>query len=543
MPIPQSPFHLATTLAATVLALLSAGCGRRENAVIEGNRTQTLHIGTGGEPSELDPHLINSPPDFRIIHAFFEGLTRSDPVTLEVKPGVAERWQISPDGRTYTFHLRTNARWSNGDPVTADDFLASCRRALSPALGSQYTVLMTAVRGAEDFSAGRLKDFAAVGFAAPDPRTFVITLARPTPYFLALLTGNPIWYPIHRATVEKHGRLDERGTGWTRPERFVGNGPFVLKEWRPNQHIVAAKSATYWDAARVRLNAVHFHAIDNVDAEERAFRSGQLHITRSTPITRVAAYRAESPSPLVLSPLLVVRFINVNTARPALRDPRVRRALALTIDRRRISERVLSGTEGPGFAIVPAGMPGYRSATPVPEDAGAARELLAAAGYPGGRGFPKLTLARESRSVLEMAEAIQETWRTQLGIEVTLQESESRTHWSNLQVKEYDLAIGGWVADYPDASSILDLFTSGGGWNFTGWADPAYDALLAAAAGELDPARRLETLQRAESRLLEAAPVIPLTFGYDRTLVHPSVRDWHANVLDRADYITPWLAP
>lgn len=526
-----------------LLALLGPGCGRRTTPVSEGNRSQTLHVGTGGEPSELDPHLINAPPDYRVIHAFFEGLTRLDPVKIEPRPAVAERWEISTDGLTFTFHLRANARWSNGDPVTADDFVFSFRRALSPALGSQYTMLFNAVAGAEAFAAGKLTDFSQVGFSAPDPRTLVIRLARPTPYFLALITGNPVWFPVHRATIERSGKIDQRGTGWTRPDRFVGNGAFVLKEWRPNQRIIAAKSPTYWDAANVRLNAVHFHPIDNAEAEERAFRAGQLHVTRGVPQSRVGAYRAEKSPLLAITPELNVRFINANTKRPPLDDARVRRALSLALDRTRYCERILNGTEGPAFNCVPSGMPGYEKSSAVfTEDAAKARSLLAEAGFPGGKGFPKLTLGLATGG-LELAEALQESWRTVLSIDVILQTSESRQHWSNLQLKQYDLSIGGWIADYPDASTFLDLFVSDGGWNFTHWSDRSYDALLTASAAELDPARRRETLQQAEARLLEQMPIIPLTFSRTRTLIQPSVRDWPLNVLDRPDFKSTWLAP
>lgn len=543
LPPMRRPRWFLVAAVGLLIGSLFTSCSRHQTAVAEGNRTQTLHVGIDGEPSELDPHVINAPPDFQIVYAFFEGLVRGDPHTLEPRPGVAERWDISPDGLTYTFHLRKTARWSNSDPLTAEDFLFSFRRALSPALGSQYTLLFNSVRGAEAFAAGKLTDFAQVGFAAPDAHTLVVTLAQPTPYFLALVADNPIWFPVHRATIEQRGRFDQRGTGWTRPASFVGNGPFVLKEWRPNQIIVAEKSATYWDAAAVRLRAVHFYPIDNRDTEERAFRAGQLHVTGLLPIARVAAYRAENPPRLFDVPQLNVYFINLNTARPPLNDARVRRALSLALDRRRYSERIKSGTETAAFNLVPVGMPGYAPATTLTEDEAAARELLAAVGFPRGAGFPKLVLSQPVGGTVEIAQAIQESWRTKLGLEVTIQQSESRTHWSNLQLKQYDLAIGGWSADYADASTHLDLFVSGGGWNFTSWGDPRYDALIASAAGERDAARRLEELQQAETLLLEAMPVIPLSFSRNLRLIQPTVRDWPKNSLNHPDYKTTWLAP
>lgn len=546
------PFTLRTSFLLAALAILSA-CSRRDAPAPSSSSSspsssastnaQTLHVGIGGEPGELDPHIINAPPDYQAINAFFEGLTMNDPVTLGPRPAVAERWDVSADGLTYTFHLRPNARWSNGDAFTSADFVYSFRRALSPGLGSQYTLLFNPVRGAADYAAGKLTDFSAVGFTAPDPRTLVVTLTRPTPYFLSLVTGNPVWFPVHRATIERHGKIDQRGTAWTRPERIVSNGPFVLKEWRPNQKLVGEKSPTYWNAASVRLAAVHLHAIDSPDTEERAFRTGQLHVTRDIPITRFRAYRAEKSPLLHLTPLLTSNFINVNTARPALADARVRRALSLALDRTAYADRVQAGAIAPAYTIIPPGLAGYRTPVPLTEDRAAAQRLLAEAGFPGGRGFPKLTLARAANASVELSEAVQASWRTVLGIDVALLVTESRTHWANLQLKHYDLAIGGWSADYPDASTFLDLFAKDSGWNFTHWSDSRYDALLAASSAELDPARRLTQLQQCEALLLEALPVIPFNFPVRRVLLQPSVRDWPLNALDRPDFTAPTLAP
>jgi oligopeptide transport system substrate-binding protein len=323
----------------------------------------------------------------------------------------------------------------------------------------------------------------------------------------------------------------------------VSNGPFILKEWRPNQKLVGEKSATYWNAASVRLAAVHLHAIDSPDTEERAFRTGQLHVTRDIPITRFRAYRAEKSPLLHLTPLLTINFINVNTARPALADVRVRRALSLALDRTAYAERVQAGAVAPAFALIPPGLAGYRTPAPLTEDRASAQLLLAEAGFPGGRGFPKFTLARPANATTEVYEAIQASWRTVLGIDVELVVAESRTHWSNLQLKQYDLAYGGWSADYPDPSTILDLFAQDSGWNFTGWTDPRYDALLADSSSDLNPATRLAKLQQCEALLLETLPVIPFNFPLRRVLLQPTVRHWTLNALDRPDYAATTLAP
>jgi oligopeptide transport system substrate-binding protein len=536
---------LATSTATLFSACLVflAACSRREPATAAADRAQAFHLGLGGEPGELDPHVIIAPPDYQAVQAFFEGLTRNDPVAFTPSPAVAERWDVSPDGLTYTFHLRASARWSNGDPITAADFLYSFRRALSPALGSIYTFLYKPVRGAADYAAGKLTDFSSVGFAAPDPLTLVVSLARPTPYFLAMITGNPIWFPVHRPTIERYGKIDQRGTAWTRPERIVSNGPFALKSWQPNQRLDGEKSPTYWNAAQVRLATIHFHAIDSKDAEERAFRAGQLHLTRDVPASRFRTYREERSPRLIVAPQLTVNFINVNTARPVLADPRVRRALSLALDRTRYSERVGAGSSTAAFHLVPVGLPGYTPSTRLTENAAEAQALLAAAGFPGGRGFPRFTLSRTSLAAVELSEAMQASWRTILGIDVELAAAEPRTHWSNLERKQYDLGLGGWGADYPDASTFLDLFVTGGGYNFTGWGDPAYDSLLAASSSDLDPANRLAKLQKCEALFLDALPVIPFEFARSKRLQQASVRCWHDSPFDQPDYTTVWLAP
>ncbi len=536
---PAATSWCLATLACMTLAV--AGCSRHATAVDEGNRTQTLHFGNVGEPSELDPHIINAAPDYQIITALFEGLLNADPATMAPRPGVAETWDVSPDGLTYTFHLRTNAKWSNGDPITADDFLYSFRRALSPALASQYTFLFHAVRGADEFSSGKLADFSQVGFSAPDPRTLVVRLARVTPYFLGIVSANAIWYPVHRATIERLGRIDQRGTGWTRPENFVGNGPFVLKEWRPNQVIVAEKSPTYWDAAHVSLHAVYFHAIDSPDTQEVAFRSGQLHVTTGVPAAKATAYLKDHSALLLRTPILSTTFITVNVAHPPLNDQRIRLALALAFDRAQIASRINPARMAPAYSIVPEGMPGYQPYVRMKEDPAAARALFAEAGFPAGKGFPTLELSCETGASLELVQAIQEAWRTNLGIHVSIARRESRTHWETLHLKQYDLAISAWSADYPDPSSFLELWRGNGGWNFTNWADPHYDELLDTAASETDPAMRLKRLQVVESRLTNEMPVIPVSYDRDVRLVQPSVHNWATNPLQRPDYKAVWL--
>ncbi|MBD3346058.1 MAG: peptide ABC transporter substrate-binding protein, partial [Chitinivibrionales bacterium] len=278
-----------------VSALLCiAGCGRRETAVQKGITEQVLHLGNGAEPQDLDPHIVTGVPEHNIIAALMEGLVAEDPEDLHPIPGAAERWEISEDRCTYTFHLRKNGRWSNGDPVTSHDYLYSFKRILSPALGSEYSYMLYCMKNAEKFNKGEVDDFSQVGASTPDSHTLVITLNNPTPYFLSLLTHYS-WYAVHPGTIEKHGEIDRRGSRWTRAENYVGNGPFVLKQWDVNRVIIVEKSPTYWDAENVRLNKIHFHPIESEQTEERAFRSGQLHVTNSVPTQKIEHYKENEP--------------------------------------------------------------------------------------------------------------------------------------------------------------------------------------------------------------------------------------------------------
>src|SRR6185369_16527837 len=231
-----------------------------------------------------DPQTVSGAPEHRLIQALFEGLVSEDP-QLNVIPGVAEKWEISGDGLVYTFHLRADAKWSNGDPVTADDFLQSYRRMLTPALAAEYSYMLWHVVGAEDFNKGKLTDFTQTGFKAPDARTLQLTLRQPTPFLLHAM-NHQAWYPVPIATVKKFGGFDKKSTAWTRPENFVGNGPFVMKSWRPAQLIVGERSPTYWDRAHVKLDEIDFLPIKLAETEERMFRAGQLDITYEIPLTK-----------------------------------------------------------------------------------------------------------------------------------------------------------------------------------------------------------------------------------------------------------------
>ena len=524
-----------------ILVVLLASCGGHETNVQQGDRDQVLHRGIGPELPDLDPHLATGISEYNVLSALLEGLVSEDPVDLHPVPGVAKSWETSPDGLVYLFHLRADARWSDGAPVTAADFIASFRRVLTPAFGARYATMLYPVLNAEAFHLGRLADFGAVGFAAPDERTLRITLERPTPYFLSLLS-HPAWLPVPVANLARYGAIDGPGNPWARPGRFVGNGPFVLKTWQRNQVIIVEKSRTYWDAATVRLNAIHFYPIDSLDAEERAFRAGQLHLTEAMPPAKIDAYRQSRSTFLRIDPYLGTYFYRFNLHQPFLNDPRVRRALAMAVDRQAIVDHVLRGGQVPATAFTPPGMRGYSPPAGIPTDFAAARRLLADAGYPGGRGLPPFELLfNSSEGHRVIAEAIQEMWRRELGIDVRLVNQELKSTQDARQTGSFQILRSVWIADYADPMSFLDIWRSDSGNSFTGWSNADYDRLLDQAAHTANIADRNAIMRQAETILLDAAPIIPVYYYSHIFLIQPSVHGWYPTLLDHHPYKHVWL--
>ena len=522
-------------LLATAVAIL-AGCGSRETAVERGNREGVLHRGIGADLPVLDPHLANGVSDYTVLSALLEGLVSEDPVTLAPAPGVAESWTVSDDGLTYTFTLRVDARWTNGDPVTASDFIRSWRRALSPALAADYAYLLHIVESARAFNEGVLADFPQVGFSAPDSRTVRIKLAHPAAHFLSML-NNPVWFPVHMDTVERLGTADDRANPWARAENFVGNGPFKLREVRSGQRVVVERDPGYWDVATVKLREIHFHAIESLDAEERAFRAGQLHVTEALPVAKVRHYRESQPELLRIDPYLGTYFYRLNTARPPLDDARVRRALALAVDRLAIVTRILGGGQLPATSFTPRGAGSYAPPELVRTDFAAARALLVEAGFAGGAGLPRIEiLYNTSESHRLIAEAIQEMWHRELGIDVALANQDFKVTLDARRTGNYQVLRSVWIGDFVDASTFLGVFTSASGNNHTGWTDPAYDQLVESATRTAASPERDAMFLEAETLLLEAMPVIPIYHYTHVFLIQPSVKGWHSTLLDRHPY-------
>jgi oligopeptide transport system substrate-binding protein len=524
--------------------VLLGACAKRETTVAHGNRAGVLHVGNGAEVQSLDPHLAGGSVDHNVLSSLFEGLVTLDEETMQPRPGAAERWELSPDGLVYTFHLRAGARWSNGDPLTARDFLYSFRRALTPTLGSEYKDALFPVKNAEAFAHGRLTDFSAVGFRVRDDTTLEIALERPTAYFLTVLRAN-VCFPVHAASVERGGaRFDDRTAKWTRGAPLVGNGPFRFREWKDHQHILVEKNPDYWDAAKVRLNQIYFYPSESTQNQELAFRAGQLHTTWDVPLSKIEAYKKDAPALLRVEPYIESYFFRFNTKHRLFSDVRLRRALALAIDREAIVKNVLRGGQTVATALTPVGLAGYVPPPAVTHDVATAKRLLAEAGYPDGKGLPAIELTTISSEINQrIAEAVQQMWRRDLGIEVQITQKEFKVLLDAFDTLDYTIARGRWIGEYPDPLTYLSIFTTSNGVNGTGFSDPVYDGMIEAAAREPTAATRLAALQRAEIYLLDKMPIAPLYWGSRTTLVATSVHGWKNSPLGFHNYKDVWLEP
>jgi oligopeptide transport system substrate-binding protein len=520
-----------------------SGCSKRETTVERGNREGVLHLSVGYEPADLDPHTGAGTAEAKIIQALFEPLVSYEPGTLAPVPALAESWEISADGLTYTFHLRAGALWSNHDPITAQDCVDSWHRILTPSLGAEYAYFLFILRGAEAFAKGDTTDFSTVGANARDAHTLIVTLAHPAPYFLQILLNSP-WRPVNVRSIAAVGDLYRRGTRWTRPGVLVSSGPFVLKEWTLNQRVVVEKSPTYWDRAHVRLNAIYFYPFDNSDAEERAFRAGQLHLTNTLPLSKIPALEREKSPLLRIDPLLETDFFRLNVRRPPLDDVRLRRALSLAIDRNTLTNKLLPGGRQPATTFVPPFLVGYTPPRGPAFDPVAARQLLVEAGHAGGAGLPSFEILSDNSAILRLVgEAIQQMWQRELGLDIRLVNQERKTVVANRRSGDYQIVLSTWTADYLDATTFLDMWRSDSGNNQTGWFDPAYDALSNHANTLADPTARAAVLAQSESLVLEAAPIIPVYFNTHVYLLQPAVKGWQPTPMDHTDYRYVSLKP
>lgn len=479
------------------------------------------------EITSLDPAIATAIPEGRIIMAVFEGLTTLHPRTLEPLPGAAQSWEVSDDGLLWTFHIRPGLRWSDGSPLTAHDFVYSWTRFLEPETAAAYSYLLWNVEGREEFLAGSGRQKSLTGLAAPDDLTFEVRLDTACAYFVNLVSFFPLC-PVSRTCIERFGPRD-----WIKPENLVSNGPFRIIERRLKDRIRLEKNPLYWDRDNVPTRTIDALAVDSPTTALNLYLTGDADWINVVPPIAIPAL--ETRPDFSTAPNLGTNFLRFNTTRAILGDRRIRRAIHLAIDKQELVDGVLKGGQIPAESFVPPGIPDYEPFRIETYDPKRARELLAAAGFPGGEGFPEYSiLYSTSETNRDLAEVIALQLKRNLGIRLHPASQERKVYFLSQNTLDYDLCLCSWLGDYLDASTFLEVFASKSEIdnNRTGWGHEEYDRLLARAAAELDPPRRAALLASAEEILLREMPIAILYF---RTTTNLFNRDWEGyydNVLD-----------
>jgi len=480
------------------------GCARREPPA-------DLTIINDVEPESLDPAIIVAQADMRVVTALFEGLTRLEPVGARAVPGLAARWEISPDEKIYTFHLRTNLLWSTGEPITSADVVYSWLRMLNPATASDYAGQLYYVKNAEEFNTGKIQDASQVGVQALDPFTVRVELIHPTLFFLDIC-AMPLTCVVPRQAIEKYGDR------WLRAKPLPVSGAYELVAWRLNDKIRLKKNPRYWDAANTRSEIIDILPVGSPNTALNLYEHGQVDIVWDkelipSELLDVLLRRPDFHSFTYLGNY----FVRVNVTRKPFDDPRVRQALALAIDKERIVKKITKAGEVPTSGFVPPGTANYHSVDGLGHDPERARQLLAAAGYPGGKGFPRFeylfnAAAGGGGKIHEdIAIELQQMWRNELGIQMELRQVETQVFWGMQSRRDYSLCRSSWIGDYNDANTFLGMFITGDGNNETGWSNARYDELIHAANEETDPLRREKLFQQAETILVrDELPILPL---------------------------------
>ena len=516
---------------------LLMGCGQQKRREIDVARENgILLVGVGPDPDGLDPQCVAGVTEQNILRALFEGLVKPDPKTLMPVPGAAASWSVNDEATVYLFSLRKNARWSNGDFVTAHDFVFSFQRLLTQSIGAPCVNSFFCIKNAQKFYHGEI-DFTEVGVKALSDNLLEISLERPTPYFLSLLM-QPSAYPLHQKTLQNYGGAFTRNPLWTQADHMVSNGPFRLKKWQTAKSIEVVKNEYYWNSSQVALSGIVFRPICDAATEERAFRSGQLHITEIVPYTKIKEYYKRDQSPLKIHSYLGTFYYIFNTQIYPLNDVRIRKALSLALCRDSLMGNDLFHLKHKStFQLVPEGCNGFHCLSPLKEDVVEARKLLAEAGFPEGKNFPKLTLMfNTSEGQIYLASAIQEMWKKVLNINIELINIEWKVYLQRRREKNFEIARGGWIGEYNDPTTFLSLWHRDSPNNFTYWHNDAFDRYMQLAGEAREVQQRMYYLEQAEAIVLNELPLLPIHASATSHLVHKSVKNWFPNLLDLHPY-------
>jgi oligopeptide transport system substrate-binding protein len=521
---------ILVALAAAAAALTACSNSGSDSGALPPD-APVLNRALSTEPESLDPQKSRSVQAADVLRDIGEGLVSYD-ASGEMVPATAQSWEISADGLTYTFRIRPGARWSNGDPVTATDFVFGLRRLVDPATAAFYAAELGNVVNAADIVAGKLEP-GELGVSAKDERTLVISLVRPTPYLLSLLT-HPSTFPVHRGSIEQHG------DAFARAGNLVSNGAYVLADWEPGAIIELHRNPHYWNDTETSIDVVRHHVVTQEVAEFNRYRAGELHITSTVPPDNFDRIRAEYADQLRIAPTLGVYYYGFNMTRPPFADnPELRQALSMAIDREVLVEAIIGRGEAPAYSWVPPGIANYEPVQ-LPyadlsqqERNAIAQSLYRKAGYSEENPLRFELRYNTSDTQQRIALAVQAMWRNVLGAEAQTVNVEFQVLLDQMREREVtEVFRSSWFGDYNDANTFLAIMQGDSAANMPGYSNAEYDELMRSAGEQLDLDRRRLYLEEAERVLLANHVVIPLYFYVSKHLVKPEVEGWQDNILN-----------
>jgi oligopeptide transport system substrate-binding protein len=537
MKITRRSLTAATAAIALSLGLVSCGGGGGGS---NADKTRTLHIGNTAEPLSLDPHQASGTWENRIIGDMLIGLTTDDPQGRPI-PGMATEWTTSADGLVWTFKLR-DAKWSDGVPVTANDFVYAWQRIMTSTPPAKYASLLYVIRNAEKIYDGRIKDVTQLGVKAIDDKTLVVTLEYPAPYLPGLLTHYTA-FPIPKHVVEKVGN------DWIKAENFVGNGPFKLEQWKPGDFVHVVRNTNYWDNANVCLNQIYYYPTTDETAAERRVRTGSLDVNTNFLGARLEEINKNLPGYARVHGYTGLTYFIFNMRKPMFQDARVREALSMAIDREFIVKEILKAGQQPAYSLVPPGISQYESGKahvnfqgqPLEARLLRAKALLEEAGYGPNKPFKFTYSFRGTGDNPRVAPVVQQNWaKIAPWVEVQILGSDTQIAYEKLRNGDFDVGDAGWISDFNDAKNFNFLLqTSTNQLNYGRYSNPEYDRLMEAANVEKDANKRAKLMLAAEAIMLGEHGIMPMWFLTNRNLVSPRVTGWVDNATDihRARYL------
>jgi oligopeptide transport system substrate-binding protein len=515
---------LATALVSTVLSFSA--------------HAATLNIHNGGDPTSLDPQKISGDWENRIDGDIFEGLVTEDPKDNPI-PGQAASWTISPDQKVYTFKLRDGIKWSDGQPVTAQDFVFAFQRLMDPKTAAQYAYLQYTILNAEKINKGEIKDPTQLGVKAIDDKTLEITLENPTPYFLNALMHYTA-YPLPKHVVEA------KGDQWVKIGNIVTNGPYKPTEWVPGSHVSMVKSDQYYDAKDVKIDNVNYYTLEDQAAALKRYRAGEFDILTSFPADQFEWIQKNLPGQAHVVPFLGTYYYVLNATKPPFNDKRVRQALSMAVNREVIGPKILGTGELPMYSWVPPGTANYGEPAyvswkdePYKQKVEEAKKLLKEAGFGPDHPLKAQLRYNTNDNHKRIAVAIAAMWKP-LGVDIELYNTETKVHYDEMQRGEVQIGRAGWLADYNDPINFLNLLSTGVEMNYGRWSNKDYDALIKQGNEEIDLKKRAEIYKKAEQLALDDSAAIPIYYYVSQNIVAPKVQGFVDNIQDI--HRTRWLS-